>query len=227
MGTVLGSELLAEGATASLVSHIVDGIIDGVMTGKYVQGQRLIAIDLAAEFGVSRAPVREALHMLAGEGVVELLPNRGARIRRLSVADRIDFLEFTEALLVLGVRLATGNLADAAQRERANQAFYEIVRAGEQRNAALLVKSLYQYHVVLNEIAGNRFLVFFYGRPYIRFYTLLLADLTLGDHWPRFIDNYRQVHETVLQGDAHTAVVTFCAHIRWVLRIMPDITLPT
>jgi DNA-binding GntR family transcriptional regulator len=92
----------------SLVSQLVESIVDGVMAGQYVQGQRLIAADLAEQFGVSRAPVREALHVLAGEGVVELLPNRGARIRRLSILDRLDFLEFTEALLVLGVRLATG-----------------------------------------------------------------------------------------------------------------------
>lgn len=223
MGKIIERELLNDGSSASLVDHIVEGIIDGVMAGRYVEGQRLIAIDLAAEFGVSRAPVREALHMLAGEGVVELLPNRGARIRRLSVADRVDFLEFTEALLVLGVRLATGNLVKAEQRERVEQAFSEIERAGEQRQAVLFVKTLYQYHMVLNEIAGNRFLDFFYGRPYIRFYTLLLADLKLEGHWSRFVDNYRQIHETVLQGDAHTAVVTFCSHVRWVLRIMPDI----
>lgn len=206
----------------SLVSQLVENIIDAVMAGQYVPGQRLIAADLAEQFGVSRAPVREALHVLAGEGVVELLPNRGARIRRLSVADRVDFLEFTEALLVLGVRLATGKLADDALREGVSEAFEEIEAAWRQRHSLHFVKALYQYHVVLNEIAANSFLDFFYSRPYIRFYTLLLADLAPGDYWERFIDNYRQIHETILLGDAHTAVVTFCAHIRWVLRIMAD-----
>src|SRR5690606_40773413 len=90
-----------ERASESLVEHIVEGIVDGVMAGRFAQGQRLIAADIAEEFNVSRAPVREALHMLAGEGVVELTPNRGARIRRLNVDDRVDFLEFTESILVL------------------------------------------------------------------------------------------------------------------------------
>jgi DNA-binding GntR family transcriptional regulator len=211
-----------EHAAASLVSQVVEGIIDGVMAGRYVQGQRLVAADLAEQFGVSRAPVREALHVLAGEGVVELLPNRGARIRRLSVADRVDFLEFTEALLVLGVRLAAGKMTEDRLHARVREAFKGIEQAWEARQSLLFVKALYQYHVVLNEIAANSFLDFFYSRPYIRFYTLLLADLAPGDHWERFIDNYRQIHETILLGDAHTAVVTFCAHMRWVLRIMPD-----
>ncbi|MFP5455028.1 MAG: GntR family transcriptional regulator, partial [Alphaproteobacteria bacterium] len=44
----------------SLVSHVVDSIVDGVMAGRYAPGQRLIAADLAEEYNVSRAPVREA-----------------------------------------------------------------------------------------------------------------------------------------------------------------------
>lgn len=220
MSDVLLKESVEDGVAASLVSQLVERIIDGVMAGQYAQGQRLIAADLAEQYGVSRAPVREALHVLAGEGVVELLPNRGARIRRLSVADRVDFLEFTESLLVLGVRLASGKLSDEVSRSRVCEAFAGIESAWRQRQSLLFVKALYHYHVVLNEIAGNSFLDFFYSRPYIRFYTLLLADLAPGDHWARYIDNYRQVHETILLGDAHTAVVTFSAHIRWVLRMM-------
>jgi DNA-binding GntR family transcriptional regulator len=123
---------------------------------------------------------------------------------------------------VLGVRLATGKLDKVEQRARVCKAFSGIERSWEQRQSLVFVKALYQYHVVLNEIAANSFLDFFYSRPYIRFYTLLLADLVPGDNWERFIDNYRQIHETILLGDAHTAVVTFCAHIRWVLRIMAE-----
>lgn len=224
MADVLLKESVEVGVASSLVSQLVERIIDGVMTGQYAQGQRLVAADLAEQYGVSRAPVREALHVLAGEGVVELLPNRGARIRRLSVADRIDFLEFSEAMLVLGVRLATGKLSNSVNRVRVCEAFERIESSWREREPLHFVKALYQYHVVLNEIAGNSFLDFFYSRPYIRFYSLLLADLAPGDNWARYIDNYRQVHETILLGDAHTAVVTFCAHIRWVLRMMSAVS---
>jgi DNA-binding GntR family transcriptional regulator len=211
-----------ERTSESLVEHIVEGIVDGVMAGRFAQGQRLIAADLAEEFNVSRAPVREALHMLAGEGVVELTPNRGARIRRLNVDDRVDFLEFTESILVLGVRLATGKMADPANVALLNEAFTEIDKAWHVRHPVHFVKSLYRYHILVNKIAGNRFLDFFYSRPYIRFYSLLLADMAPGDNWDRFIENYRQIHECILLGDADTSVVTFSAHIRWVLRSMKN-----
>lgn len=206
--------------SASLVNFVVDAIVDGVMAGRYVQGQRLIAADLAAEYQVSRAPVREALHMLAGEGVVELVANRGARIRRLSVQERIEFLEFTEAICVLGVRLATARMGDPACRSRVEAAFAAIEQAGARRHDRDFVDSLYRYHIELNSMSGNQFLEFFYKRPYIRFFTTLLADLAPGGHWDQYIQNYQLINDMILSGDAHSAVVSFSSHIRWVLRNM-------
>lgn len=205
---------------ASLVTYVVDAIVDGVMRGSYVPGQRLVAADLAEEYKVSRAPVREALHLLAGEGVVELIANRGARIRKLTVQERIDFLEFTEALCVLGVRLATGRMREPDNIEALNAAFTVIEDSWTRRHSTDFVDSLYRYHILLNRISGNRFVEFFYQRPYMRFYTTLLADIAPGRHWDQFIVNYRLIHETILSGDAHSSVVTFVSHIRWVLRNM-------
>ncbi len=212
--------LLVEEGTPSLVDFVVDAIVDGVMAGRYVQGQRLIAADLAAEYNVSRAPVREALHMLAGEGVVELLANRGARIRRLSPQEKIDFLEFTEAICVLGVRLATARMREEDCRARIEAAFTPIEDAASRRHERDFVDALYRYHVELNDLSGNQFVGFFYKRPHIRFYTTILSDLAPGTHWDQYIANYRLIHDLILSGDAHSAVVSFSSHIRWVLRNM-------
>jgi DNA-binding GntR family transcriptional regulator len=206
-----------EAAAQSLVSEVVDQLVDGVMRGRYAPGQRLIAGDLAEEYQVSRAPVREALHMLAGEGVVELTPNRGARIRRLSTSELVDFLEFTEAICVLGVRLATGRMHEEGPRQAIAARFETVEEAWTRRSPRDFVNALYQYHIELNAIAGNRFLHFFYQRPYIRFYTLMLAELVPDVHWDKYIDNYRLIHEAIRERDGHTAVVMFTSHIRWVL----------
>jgi DNA-binding GntR family transcriptional regulator len=209
-----------ERAAASLVSFVVDSIVEGVMKGRYAPGQRLIAADLAEEFKVSRAPVREALHVLAGEGVIELIANRGARIRRLSVEELVEFLEFTEAICVLGVRLATGKARDPQVRESIETVYIPVEEAWARRHAVDFVEALYRYHIELNRLSGNQFLDFFYRRPYIRFYTTLLAELAPGGHWEQYISNYRLIHEMILSGDAHSAVITFTSHIRWVLRNM-------
>ena len=208
--------------SASLVGFLVDSIVDGVMQGRYAPGQRLIAADLADEFKVSRAPVREALHMLAGEGVVELIANRGARIRKLSVQERIDFLEFTEAMCMLGVRLATDRMDDPECRNKLESAFEQIEETYHRRHAQDFVDALYCYHIELNRQSRNQFVEFFYRRPYIRFYTILLAELAPGEHWDQYIFNYRLIHRTILSGDAYSAGVTFSSHIHWVLRFMRE-----
>ena len=213
-------EPVDEAASASMVTFVVDAIVDGVMKGRYALGQRLIAADLAEEYGVSRAPVREALHMLAGEGVVQLIANRGARIRKLGVHELVDFLELTESICVLGVRLATGRMKDDANRVLLAKAYTEIELACERRSSRDFVMALYQYHNTLNEISGNAFVEFFYKRPYMRFYTLLLQEIVPGSTWEQYIGNYRIIHEMILDGDAHTSVTMFVAHIRWVLRNM-------
>jgi len=203
-----------------MVDAVVEAIVDGVMRGRYAQGQRLIAADIAEEYNVSRAPVREALHTLAGEGVVELIANKGARIRRLGVEERADFLEFTEAICVLGVRLATPKIKKDVYRNVILECYKDIEDAYERRHSRDFVNALYQYHIELNKISGNHFLDFFYRRPYIRFYTLVLSELVPGIHWEKYIQNYRLIHDTILSGDADAAEVMFQAHIRWVLQNM-------
>lgn len=213
-------ETADEANAASMVTSVVDAIVDGVMKGRYAPGQRLIAADLAEEYGVSRAPVREALHMLAGEGVVQLITNRGARIRKLGVQELVNFLEFTEAICVLGVRLSTGLAREPENRILIDAAFEAVEAAWARRSGREFVMSLYNYHNVLNEISGNVFVEFFYKRPYMRFYTSLLSEMVPGGSWDQYIHNYRLINEMILSGDAHTSVTMFVAHIRWVLRNM-------
>ena len=203
--------------TTSLVETVVNGIIQGVREGRYVPGQRLIASDLAEDFATSRAPVREALHVLAGEGVVDLIPNRGARIRRLSPVQLFDFLEFSEAVLVLGIRRAMPKIHQPQNRAMIDEAFNRILKAWEAREPSQFVASLAAYHEDLNTISGNSFLDFFYRRPYIGFFNRLIADAIQGVDWDHFLFNYKEIHRAVLAGEPHAAVAAFVGHIQWVL----------
>ncbi|EEF25065.1 conserved hypothetical protein, partial [Ricinus communis] len=64
----------------NLGDQVADSIVDAAIHGHLVQGQRLIESELADAFGVSRVPVRGALHTLAGEGIVISFPNREVRL---------------------------------------------------------------------------------------------------------------------------------------------------
>jgi DNA-binding GntR family transcriptional regulator len=134
-----------------------------IITGRFAPGERLYEEQLAAELGVSRNPVREALQALAVEGFVELEPRRGARVAVMSTKKVNDLFEVRESLegLVAGL---------AAQRRTPAQlaTLHEIVTEG--RTAAkegrtdLLPPLNTRFHQLLVEAAGNQLLAESLGR---------------------------------------------------------------
>jgi DNA-binding GntR family transcriptional regulator len=208
--------------TQSLVQYLVDGIIQGVRDGQFVPGQRLIAADLAEQFQVSRAPVREAMQVLVGEGVVEFVRNRGAKIRQLSVKELIDVMEFTEAMLILGVRLATRNIDLDDNKEKLKDSFEKMEATWETKQNAVFVNSIHQFHNIVNEISGNHFVGFMYQRGHFSFFNRQLADKLPGGHWDEFIVNYRRVYETIISGDEHAAESAFSNHMQWAIDILKE-----
>lgn len=71
---------------------------EGIRTGRYLAGEPLREAELSRTLGVSRMPIREALHRLVGEGLVEVRPNLGARVAAIS---ELELIELAELLRVL------------------------------------------------------------------------------------------------------------------------------
>jgi DNA-binding GntR family transcriptional regulator len=90
-----------------------DAIRDGILTGRHAPGQRLIADDLAKELGVSRMPVREALHRLEVAGLVAITPHRGAVVSELSENECVEIYHIRAVLDGLATRLATPHLSES------------------------------------------------------------------------------------------------------------------
>jgi len=92
--------------TASLHDEIVNGLRDYVVEGNIDAGARIPERELCEQFGVSRTPLREALKVLAAEGLIELLPNRGARVKALSNAEMSELFDLMGGLEAFAGRLA-------------------------------------------------------------------------------------------------------------------------
>ena len=90
MSTIV--EETGTGAEAS-EERVTDVIRSAIVRGEYAPNQRLIEADLSDTFAASRATVRTALLELANEGLVERLPNKGSRVRAISVEEAIEILE--------------------------------------------------------------------------------------------------------------------------------------
>ncbi len=87
-------------------------IRDAILNAEFAPHQRLIEADLSERYDASRAAVRTALLNLTGEGLVERLPNRGARVRAISVDEAVEIVEVRMGLESLCARKAAENLTD-------------------------------------------------------------------------------------------------------------------
>jgi DNA-binding GntR family transcriptional regulator len=90
MATIAEDAGTAADASEERVTDVIRGAI---VRGEYAPNQRLIEADLSDTFTASRATVRTALLELANEGLVERLPNRGSRVRAISIDEAIEILE--------------------------------------------------------------------------------------------------------------------------------------
>lgn len=97
----------------SLHGEVLARLRDLIVEGRLTPGARIPEKELCAEFGVSRTPLREALKVLAAEGLVELLPNRGARVRCFTEEDLRNVFEILAALESAAGRLACLRITDA------------------------------------------------------------------------------------------------------------------
>ena len=89
---------------------IVESLLADVFQGRLHAGQHLVTQDLAERFGVSHTPIREALIALAGIGIIDLLPNRGAVVRRVSAKDVREVFQVRRVLECEAVRRACGRI---------------------------------------------------------------------------------------------------------------------
>lgn len=111
---------------ASLHGETLTRLRDYIVEGNIPDGGRILERELCDLLGISRTPLREALKVLASEGLVELLPNRGARVRTLSEADLVELFDVMGALEGLAGRLACENITDdeIAEVERLHYEMY-------------------------------------------------------------------------------------------------------
>lgn len=97
----------------NLYREVADRIGELIEHGELAPGERISEKQLCERFGVSRTPLREALKVLATEGLIELLPNRGARVVRLTFKKVKDTYDLMAALEGLSGELACQHISDA------------------------------------------------------------------------------------------------------------------
>ncbi len=97
----------------SLTAIIFERVREDILSGKYVNGDKIVEAKLAEELGVSRTPVREALKQLELDGLVESLPNRGVIVKGITDQDIEDIYSIRLAIEAIAARWAVERMEDS------------------------------------------------------------------------------------------------------------------
>jgi len=165
---------------ASADERVYSAIYDAVQAQRLAPGLKLKEVDLTDLFKVSRTSVRSALLRLAHKGLVELTPNRGAVIARLSAADCRELFEARRAvegtIVEVLARAAQPDIVTALRGHAAAQR--EAFEAGDTQQGHRLAMG---FHRLLAQLSGNRLLAGFLDDLLSR---MPLVILTFGPHQP-------------------------------------------
>lgn len=207
-------------AGPSAVQRVIDFVLARIRSGEYAPGQIIVARDLMSELDLSKAPVREGIHVLVGEGVMELLPNRSARIRKLSATDMVDFAEFWAAISGLNIRLAGAKLERGENREKLRKALARIEATGRNRVSYDFFMAVGNLHATLAAIAQNRFVLeFMRGTHLAHFYRHLERGFP-GSYWDAHLSTFRRVGEALMAREGERAERIYLKHMRWAVELM-------
>jgi DNA-binding GntR family transcriptional regulator len=143
-------------ATAS--DYVSNEIRQGILDGTFDLGSRLDQQVLADRLGVSIIPIRESLRQLEAEGLVEILPRRGAFVAKLSLEEVVEVITIRERLEELVVRLAGPHL-DAAQLARAADLNQRMARMPPEGQALQWSELNRQFHFMIYAQANSPLLL--------------------------------------------------------------------
>jgi DNA-binding GntR family transcriptional regulator len=216
-------KLLSDGGTkTSLVQRVYETIMAALDAGLLKPGSRIIAAELAQQLGLSRAPVREALAVLAGQGLVELLPDRGAMLRPMSAHDLAHIYEVSAPVAAVGLRAAAlriGEADNAARVERAMAAIRAAARGTAPGVGFYLV--LNDFHYLINEIGEKPYVDVVLRSVNIEYWNRLLTSaIDLHLHAAQYVRNYQRMTDAVLAGDPESAATVMRYHAEWCVSLL-------
>jgi DNA-binding GntR family transcriptional regulator len=205
---------LARSAPGLAVNTVADFIKNGIRAGKFAAGQRLVASELAADLQVSLGVVREALSLLDGAGLIELLPNRGAQIRRLSRDDVRQIFELREALEGQAAALAARNLRGVKARQTLMDAFKKADRVAATGDAVGYRSSNAAFHQAILLLASNPRIVEVATELTVPIYQLQLSMLLDERQLKAAAAGHRRIVDAILAGDEDRARAEMQDHVR-------------
>jgi DNA-binding GntR family transcriptional regulator len=201
-----------------LRDQIKDAIIERILDGAYAPGERIVEIRVAQEFGVSQAPVREALRELELLRLVVSEPFRGARVREVTVQELAEIYPVRAALEEVAARGAAAGLGGDVSG-------LEVELDGMRRAAAVDVHAFVEHDVAFHrrivEASGNGTLGELWRSLHVDLRTTITLIKRAAD-LAEVAETHVPVLEALRSGDAETAATALRSHIESFAQWVPE-----
>ncbi|MGF6160497.1 DNA-binding GntR family transcriptional regulator [Ensifer sp. KUDG1] len=192
----------------TLVTHLRDMIIEGDLS----PGTRLHEGQLGEQLGVSRTPLREAIKYLASEGLVELVPSRGAVVKRFSGKDIRDMLTVLRTLEELAGRLACDAASDAGIAE-VRALHDEMVRRYKAGERLQYYKLNQQIHSAIVQLSDNAPLADMHGVLQTRLKRIRFIGHEGPEKWAASVGEHDEMILALEARDKDRLSEVLCRHL--------------
>ena len=173
-----------------------------ILRGELKPGERLMEIQLANKLGVSRTPIREAIRKLELEGLVLMIPRKGAEVAEITEKNMRDVLEVRKALEELAVQLACDKIT--------KEEIEEMKKAAEDFKIA---EADVRFHDIIYMATDNQKLIQLLNNLREQMYRYRVEYLKREEAHPQLIAEHAAIIEYISKGEKKAATDIMCKHI--------------
>lgn len=200
-------------ARRSLATELVGRLRDMIVEGTLKAGEKISEPDLCDMFGVSRTPLREALKVLAAEGLVDLTPNRGAKVARIEPDAVEELFPIMGMLEALAGELACAKLTadDLARLEAMHAEMVGRWTRGEWVPYSRLNRAI---HEEIFKVAGNATLAGLYQSLMVRIHAVRFVARKTPQRWAEAVNDHERMMTALRRRDGAVLSALMREHLR-------------
>ncbi|MDB5536824.1 MAG: transcriptional regulator, GntR family [Devosia sp.] len=193
----MSSTLLQQGA---LHLNVSDALRDMIVAGDLAPGSKVREPELCERFGISRTPLREALKVLASEGLIQLMPRRGAYVAQITQAEIDELFPIMAALEALAGELAVARLTDKdiSKFRKLHDQLFACHVSGNEKDYLRLNREI---HRELFTVAANSALQAMYEQLLVRTHAVRFVARKSSEQWGRAVEDHRAILAAIEERD--------------------------
>lgn len=197
---------------AALHEQVAYRLRQMLVENRIAPGAKLNERELSEVLAVSRTPLREAIKMLAAEGLVELLPNRGAIAVELTEEDVVNTFEVMAGLEAQSGELAAQRITDAELAE-IKAMHFEMLAAWTRRDLSNYYRLNALIHHAINASAKNPVLTATYNQVNARLQALRFRSNQDGDKWKHAVEEHERMVAALSARDSAAMRAVMASHL--------------